>query len=199
MPATEFGQAPDGWLIRAVVVLMEQTTRRVPVYRQVQQQPSQPSSGPSPQVVVHLDDGLQPYTPVRSDVVASAAPTPATPVPQAPARPAQPPQEPPSEGEFDVLGKVMFALRGRWWLAILLALVGGAAGAYAGFHFKPVTYRSEGVISISYAKPKVLREADAGGSLTLFDSHLYAQTDVIRSRDVIEKALLTDIWQKTGK
>jgi len=51
---------------------MRYSTRRVPVYRQVQQEP--PSNGPSDQhnVIVSLNDGLHPYVPARNDAGQSA-------------------------------------------------------------------------------------------------------------------------------
>src|SRR6185503_5263599 len=113
---------------------MDEPARRTPVYRQVHH--DEPNRSPQPQPVMFtINDGLHSYAPLTEDLGGDA------------------PQAPPGEGEFDYIGKVMFALRGRWWLAIVLALIGGAAGAYVGYHFKPVTYRSEGVISVAYTRP----------------------------------------------
>src|SRR5207244_458586 len=101
--------------------------------------------------------------------------------------------------EMDLYAKVLFALRGRWWLAILLAMIGGGVGAYFGYRYKPMTFRSEGLIQIAYSRPKVLHDSDQGQSLQMFESHLGAQTQVITSRNVVEMALKTPIWSKTGR
>src|SRR3954454_17512759 len=112
---------------------MGNSPRRVPVYRQVQQQPQ--SDGPSDQhnVIVSLNDGLHPYVPARNDA-GQSAPAISQAMPQAVSThqsmrqaPQQPQQDPPAEGEFDLFRKVMFALRGRWLLAIGLAIISGAA------------------------------------------------------------------------
>jgi len=159
---------------------MSKSNQRVPVYKTVDQKAPQHTYKT---IFVDINDGAHPY--VRS------APA----EPESAAAPARKKFDP----EMDLYAKVLFALRGRWWLAAVLAIVGGSVGAYFGYRYKPMTFRSEGLIQIAYSRPKVLHDSDQGQSLQMFESHLGAQTQVITSRNVVEQALATPTWAKTGR
>ncbi|HEX8522074.1 MAG TPA: AAA family ATPase [Tepidisphaeraceae bacterium] len=152
---------------------MRNSGNKVPVYRQVES----PVDEPFAPVVMNLNQDAYSF----------------------PAPDLQPAPAAPAAEEGDVVEKVKFALRGRWVLAVVLAVVVGPIAAYVGYGFKPVTYKSEGTIQIPYLRPKVLQGSEADQPMVLFDSLLTAQAQRLKGRGVVDAALLTPAWQKTGR
>ncbi len=146
----------------------------MPVYRQVPEE-----NNKLPPVVVNLNEDFHSFTPAPLADASVALPRQAE--------------------EVDPIERVKFALRGRWPLTIALALLFGATGAYFGWMFKPVTYKSEGMIEIPYLRPRVLHPSDADQPMSLFDSQLTAQAERIKSRSIVDAALATPEWQRTGR
>lgn len=155
---------------------MRNSGNRRPVYRQV----DVPKDEQLPPLVMNLNDDFNPFAPARLERAAPAAG-----------------QQP--EQEIDLLERVKFALRGRWILAAALALVFGVVVAVIGWGFKPVTYRSEGTMRVPYLRPKVLQGSEADQPMVLFDSMLTAQAQRIKGREMVDAALVTPAWKKTGR
>jgi Mrp family chromosome partitioning ATPase/uncharacterized protein involved in exopolysaccharide biosynthesis len=91
------------------------------------------------------------------------------------------------------------ALRGRYALAITLALLGAALGASAGWHFRRPSYHSEALLQIKYALPAVMQETDQNQPLQMFDTFMQSQRVLITSRRVIDMAMQDPIWKATGR
>ena len=80
------------------------------------------------------------------------------------------------------------ALRGKYWLVILLGLICGFGGGKLGMKLGKPTYRSEGLIRIAYRSPPVLKQADDNLPVEVFDAFLQSQKLVIGSRRLTEQA-----------
>jgi Mrp family chromosome partitioning ATPase/uncharacterized protein involved in exopolysaccharide biosynthesis len=80
------------------------------------------------------------------------------------------------------------ALRGKYWLVILLGLAFGFAGAKVGLKLGKPVYRSEGLIRIAYRSPPVLKQADDNLPIEVFDAFLQSQKLLIASRRLTEQA-----------
>ena len=87
--------------------------------------------------------------------------------------------------------KVHRLLRGRYLLAIFLAVIGGTAGAVAGWYSQKAEYVSQGLIEV---QPTV-RSAAGDKTITYYDKFLNSQPSTIMSSDVIQRAVDTDIWK----
>jgi capsular exopolysaccharide synthesis family protein len=138
-----------------------------------------PKDDQLPSLVMNLSDDLHPFTPARIDRME--------------------PMRQETEKEIDLIERVKFALRGRWIMTVALALLCGVAAAYIGWGFKAVTYRSEGTMRIPYLRPKVLQGSEADQPMVLFDSMLTAQAQRIKGREIVDAALQTPAWKKTGR
>jgi Mrp family chromosome partitioning ATPase len=91
------------------------------------------------------------------------------------------------------------ALRGRYVLAVLLALIGAGLGGYAGHRFQPPQYRSEGLIRIAYVLPSVSTMIpEQNLPMTMFDAFLRAEQLLMTSRTVLERAMKEPVWVSTA-
>ncbi|MEX0653264.1 MAG: hypothetical protein WD151_03980 [Phycisphaeraceae bacterium] len=90
-------------------------------------------------------------------------------------------------------------LRGRLHWAVLLALLLGAGGAVGGYLFIEPVYRSSGLVRISPDVRGVLPDSDVTEPIRHYDSYIDAQVDLMRSRQVIERALQQEAWQRLGR
>jgi capsular exopolysaccharide synthesis family protein len=92
------------------------------------------------------------------------------------------------------------ALRGRYWIALPLAALFGAAGAYFGWKSQKPIYKSDGSLVIQYQLDSpFLREPRVGGTIPLYEEFLSTQTYVITSRKTVDQALQDKEWQDTGR
>jgi Mrp family chromosome partitioning ATPase len=89
-------------------------------------------------------------------------------------------------------------LRGRYRLAIGLALVFAVVGATVGWRWAGPLYRSEGMVRIASAMPAVLQPTDQNQPIPMFESFIQAQQGVVTSRPVLEGALNDPIWNASG-
>jgi Mrp family chromosome partitioning ATPase/uncharacterized protein involved in exopolysaccharide biosynthesis len=101
----------------------------------------------------------------------------------------------PAKPPFDIYQESLRALRGRYRLAIALALLGALAGAAVGYLLKTPLYRSTGLLRIAYTLPPVMQETDQNLPISMFPGYMRAQSQVIRSRRIAEVAVETSIWQ----
>ena len=103
----------------------------------------------------------------------------------------------PKPGENPLL-LVHKLLRGRYWLAILLAAVLGPIGAVAGYKAVSLEYTSNSTIRILPVLPKILFDNDQNSMMPMFDSFLQTQVSLLSSRRVIQMAMESDTWRKAG-
>ena len=86
-------------------------------------------------------------------------------------------------------------LRGRYLVAIVLALLGGAAGGAAGYFAKKPTYQSTGVIRIKPILPPGTPKGDIR-AMPAFEAFVKTQQAFLSSERVITKALESREWQE---
>lgn len=89
-------------------------------------------------------------------------------------------------------------LRGRYLIAILLAVVLGPCGAAAGYFAVQLEYTSNATIRIAPYLPKVLFDSEQSNIMPMFDSFLQTQAALIASRKVIELAMNSADWREAG-
>ncbi|MEM6312859.1 MAG: hypothetical protein AAF743_02180, partial [Planctomycetota bacterium] len=97
-----------------------------------------------------------------------------------------------SDDPVNPLAALHEALKGRYHLAVVAALLVGAAGAAAGWFSREPAYRSEATIRIKPHVPRVLFSGDQNGVMPRFDSFLRTQVALMRGDDVLERALTDD-------
>lgn len=90
-------------------------------------------------------------------------------------------------------------LRGRYWLAILLAVVGAAIGGPIGyFAIKPL-YKSTGVIEVRSSLPRVMFETEQNEPIRNFGPFLLTQVELLRSSRVVGLAMQDPEWRALGR
>lgn len=94
-----------------------------------------------------------------------------------------------------ILFQVHRLLRGRYVPAVLSAVVLGAAGGLAAWHFTPPQYTSTGSIRIAPAVPKVLYQSEAAGTLPDFDAFVALQASLITTEPVVQLAMQSPHWE----
>lgn len=106
----------------------------------------------------------------------------------------------PTEEPEESLGKKIGRhLRGRWGVALVLALLLAAGGAAAGFFLYPVEYRSVGLIDIAPVMPRILYNTEQTDVIPMFDAYVESQVAKLRSRRVIDQAMRSDEWRAIGR
>ncbi|HYO07778.1 MAG TPA: hypothetical protein VER17_02295 [Tepidisphaeraceae bacterium] len=90
-------------------------------------------------------------------------------------------------------------LRGRYWLAALLCVLGGGLGGYAGYRVREPLYQSTGVIRIKPSLPRVLYQIDQNGVMPMFDAFIESQVALITSQRVIDVAMQHPEWKALGR
>lgn len=101
-------------------------------------------------------------------------------------------------GAFDFWALAHRALRGRYTLALVFAVVLGGVGAYFGFSFGQRLFAATGIVRVASALPPVLKETDQNRTIPNFDGFIQAQRDVMGSRETIQAAMQTSEWQGAG-
>ncbi|MEE9130363.1 MAG: AAA family ATPase [Phycisphaerales bacterium] len=80
-------------------------------------------------------------------------------------------------------------LRGRYRVAVLLAVLLGLSGGIAGFALVPVKYESTGLVRITPTLPAVLYESEENRMPPMFDSFVTTQAALFRSTALLQEAL----------
>ncbi len=103
------------------------------------------------------------------------------------------------EASVNPLAVVHGLLRGRYWIAITLAVIGLAAGGVLGYWVKTPTYRSTGMIRVKPIIDKILFENEKNGVLPMFDAFVESQVTLLTSQRVIDQAMQADEWKAFGR
>lgn len=117
-------------------------------------------------------------------------------------------QEHPSDNPMDLLGDedaqlarlnaMHRSLRGRYPLAILLAIVGLVGGVLLGYGIPTPVYMSTAQIRIAPVVPKVLYGDEEKRMLPRFEAFIETQVEMIRNQRVLGKAVQDPAWQQLG-
>ncbi|MCH8315596.1 MAG: hypothetical protein IIA64_06445, partial [Planctomycetes bacterium] len=80
-------------------------------------------------------------------------------------------------------------LRGRYRVAVLLAVLLGLCGGIAGFALFPAKYESTGLVRITPTLPTVLYESEENRIPPMFESFITTQAALFRSTELLQDAL----------
>lgn len=80
-------------------------------------------------------------------------------------------------------------LRGRYRVAVLLAVLLGLCGGIAGFALFPAKYESTGLVRITPTLPTVLYESEENRIPPMFESFITTQAALFRSTELLQEAL----------
>ena len=97
--------------------------------------------------------------------------------------------------QVNPLMQVHALLRGRYWIAVILAIIGAVIGAPLGYRWQNPTYTSTGMIRVKPYVPRVLNDNDQNGAMPYFDQFVASQVALIRSRRVIDHAMQQPDWK----
>jgi Mrp family chromosome partitioning ATPase/uncharacterized protein involved in exopolysaccharide biosynthesis len=90
-------------------------------------------------------------------------------------------------------------LRGRYLLAIGLAILGLLIGAPLGYLHQQPIYKSTGLISIRSNIPRILYATDQNGPMPMLDAFISLQVAQIQSRRNIAQAMSSVEWRALGQ
>src|SRR5205814_110093 len=90
-------------------------------------------------------------------------------------------------------------LRGRYWLAILLAIVGAAIGTPIGYNSVKPIYKSSGRIEFHLQLQALMYETEQNGPIPYFDQFIQARIASMKSTKEVEKAMHDAYWSQLGR
>jgi uncharacterized protein involved in exopolysaccharide biosynthesis len=99
----------------------------------------------------------------------------------------------------NLLRQLHTLLRGRYWLAALLVLVGTVAGAWIGHGMKEPLYRSTGLVRVRPYIPRILYESEQSGVMPMFDAFVGSQVELMKSERVANLAMQDAEWAALGR
>jgi Mrp family chromosome partitioning ATPase/uncharacterized protein involved in exopolysaccharide biosynthesis len=88
--------------------------------------------------------------------------------------------------------KIHRLLRGRYWLAIALGIVGAAIGGFIGFGSQVPLYAADALVEISPRMPSL---SAADKAMPFYQQFLKSQQQIIVSHRTITAAMQTDEWK----
>jgi Mrp family chromosome partitioning ATPase/uncharacterized protein involved in exopolysaccharide biosynthesis len=88
------------------------------------------------------------------------------------------------------------ALRGRYRIALVLAISGAIAGALTGWIYGKRIYCATGLVRIASTLPAMIKQTDQNQPMAMFDGFIQAQQEVMTSREMIEAALGSEPWRR---
>ena len=111
-----------------------------------------------------------------------------------------PPVTKPAHHRRSLPGAVHHALRGRYWIAAPLVLIGAVGAAYFGWVLPKPLYKSEGLVRIQYQldSPFMREQSRFGEGIPLYEEHLATETTRIMSRSILDLAFQDKAWLATG-
>ena len=91
------------------------------------------------------------------------------------------------------------ALRGRYQVALVLAVAGAALGGTVGVMLGKRLYASTGLVRIASVLPQVMHETDQNRPMAMFDGIIQAQREVMMSPETIQAAMKEESWRKASQ
>lgn len=101
-------------------------------------------------------------------------------------------------GQVNPWQRMRRLLRGRMWLAGILATVCAAAGGAAGYKLLKPEYRSDGLVEIRplLASPLAGNQDEV---MPMYSEYVQSQANILDSQRVIQSAIESDEWQAVGR
>ncbi|MFW6031885.1 MAG: GumC family protein [Phycisphaeraceae bacterium] len=110
--------------------------------------------------------------------------------------------EPPPPGEEQptpLFKRMHMLLRGRYHWAVLLGLLGAAAGVVGGYFAVTPVYKSTALIQVEPYLPRILYESEVSKMLPDYDGFVKSQLTLMQSRRVRAMALEDPAWEALGR
>lgn len=99
----------------------------------------------------------------------------------------------------EIFRRVHRLLRGRYPIAIVLALVGGSLGAVAGYTSQTPLYQSTAKIHVKPMIGKILDETEMSTIMPMFRNYVNTQAALVESQRVLDQAMRSDAWRSLGR
>ena len=93
--------------------------------------------------------------------------------------------------------RVHTALRGRYWIAIVLVVICGGTGVYFGYRSQIPVYRGEAMIQIAYNIGPAMVNTGNNGVMANYEEYLQSQAMMMTSQTIINKAIKGKHWGDT--
>src|SRR5689334_16918382 len=93
------------------------------------------------------------------------------------------------------LRKLHRLLRGRYWIAIVLGLIGALAGGFFGFTSQVPVYEADGVL---YIEPTIANTMMADKAIPFYQQFIKSQASMIQTPRVASDAIKRKEWKDAG-
>lgn len=90
-------------------------------------------------------------------------------------------------------------LRGRYPIAIALALIGGIGGAVGGYFLQSPKYKCDGQVEVQPTIPKILYQTEQSSVSPMFSNFLNTQVSLLQQDRVIRRAMDSEDWRALGR
>lgn len=90
-------------------------------------------------------------------------------------------------------------LRGRYWIAATLAVIGLTAGAMVGYRLQKPLYQSTALLRVRPNLPRLVYQSDQNGLMPMFDAFVEAQEALLQDQQVIIAAMEDPEWRALGR
>lgn len=97
-----------------------------------------------------------------------------------------------------IVRKLHNALRGRYWIVMILGTVLGVLGGYYGWRSQTPLYRSEGIIQIQLNTKPILTQTGDNGLMPNYEEYVQSQAMMLTSRRIIGAAAKQVPWKEKG-
>jgi succinoglycan biosynthesis transport protein ExoP len=101
----------------------------------------------------------------------------------------------PAGPQANPLQRIHRSLRGRYILAVVLALLGGMAGGTAGYLTGEPGYVSKGAIQV---RPNTVNTDRTDSMMQMYDRHMASQAALLQSDKVLKFAVEHPLWKATN-
>lgn len=99
----------------------------------------------------------------------------------------------------EIFKRVHRLLRGRYPLAIALAVVCGGIGGFVGFTSQTPQYQSTGKIHVKPMLGKILDDTEMSSLMPMFRNYVNTQAALLQSQRVVDRAMQSDEWRALGR